>query len=81
MAQFVLGDQDIAKDISPRENDNCENDNGDSETGQGGIEGDKRHYKKDSRYMVDKSYYLFMFELCPCITFIKVFGRFVYTDL
>ena len=50
MAQFVLGDQDIARDINPRENDNCDNDNGDSETGQGGIEGDKRHYKKDSRY-------------------------------
>ena len=50
MAQFVLGDQDIVRDISPRENDNCDNDNGDSETGQGGIEEDKRHYKKDSRY-------------------------------
>ena len=50
MAQFVLGDQDIVRDISPRENDNTDNDNGDSETSQGGIEGDKRHYKKDSRY-------------------------------
>ena len=50
MAQFVLGDQDIASDINPRENDNCDKDNGDLETGQGGIEGDKRHYKKDSRY-------------------------------
>jgi len=53
MAQFVLGDQDIVRDISPRENDNTDNDNGDSETSQGGIEGDKRHYKKDSRYLED----------------------------
>jgi len=48
MAQFVLGDRDIARDISPRENDNE-----DPETNQGGMEGDKRHYKKDSRYLED----------------------------
>ena len=44
MAQFVLGDRDIAGDISPRDNDNE-----DPETNPGGVEGDKRHYKKDSR--------------------------------
>lgn len=48
MAQFVLGDRDIARDISPRDNDNE-----DPETNQGGMEGDKRHYKKDSRYLED----------------------------
>ena len=50
MAQFVLGDRgDIAGDISPRDNDN-----GDPETCQAGIEADKRHYKKDSRYRQSK---------------------------
>ena len=45
MAQFVLGDQDLVRDSSPRD----DNDHGDLETSQGGMEGDKRHYKKDSR--------------------------------
>ena len=47
MAQFVLGDRDIVSDLSPRDDDHC--DNGDLESSQGGIEEDKRHYKKDSR--------------------------------
>ena len=45
MAQFVLGDQDLVRDSSPRD----DNDHGDLETSQGGMEEDKRHYKKDSR--------------------------------
>ena len=47
MAQFVLGDRGtIAGGIGPGDNDS-----GDPETSQGGVEADKRHYKKDSRYL------------------------------
>ena len=64
MAQFVLGDRDIiAGDISPRDNDSA-----DPETSQGGMEADKRHYKKDSRY---NSYAMYIYSCIIYLSFLQ----------